>query len=255
MNKRAWWSAVALASLVSATGCGGDEGTQVPPQGTAGFAGAATAGTGVTAGTGTGFPAAGTSSTTGPVTCGTVTCPAPPMLPPGIPITLPPPCCTPTNECGSMRSGMCIPPLPPAPLCPPGPSFAGIMTRACCIQATQMCGIDGSALGMGCVSGSMLPGASSTPTKCDGTVVATPVAGAPATAGTGAAGTAAGGAGGASGAAAGAGGASGGAGGASGAAAGTGATAGVGGSAAGGTGGGAAGTAAAGTGAGGRGFP
>lgn len=249
---KAWCTAVALAGLVSVFGCGGDEGTTPGGVGMGGFGG------------GAGF--GGTGATTGrgaaSVACGTATCSAP-ALPPGVPIMINPPCCAnpATNTCGSMSAGVCMMPPPPAPLCP-APMLFGMTLRACCVTATNMCGIDGSMLGLGCTGLGGIPGvgAGMPMTKCDGTVVTPPPA---ATAGTGAgaagttATTGAGGAvatagvGGAT--SAGAGGATGGAGGATIAGAGGATTAGAGGAAAGaggaraGTGGAAAGTGGGGT--------
>lgn len=250
MNK-AWCTAVALAGLVSVFGCGDDDGTTTPAQTTGGSSGGAASG-------GTRSSAAGTAAMApAPVECGSAMCSAP-MLPGGmgIPggIALSMPCCADEAKgtCGSMSGTTCMPPPAPAPNCPAPPSFGGFTLTACCVEATQICGIDASMAGMGCVDlgglGGAIPGLGGggmTQTKCDGTPVAPPVAGAPApTAGVG--GTT-GGSGGSAGASAGAGGVSG----ASGASAGAGgASAGTGGAAA-GAGGSAAGVGGSAAGAGG----
>jgi hypothetical protein len=191
MNK-AWCTAVALAGLVSVFGCGGDEGTTPAPVGTAGFGGGTAGFAGTAAAAGTGAMA--------PIPCGTVMCSAP-AIPPGLGIMLSPPCCADaaTSTCGTTSGGMCKLPPPPAPLCP-APMLFGMTLKACCVTATNMCGIDGSMLGMGCVGLGGIPGvgAGMPMTRCDGTVVmppptTTPVAGSgTGTAGTGTAGATAG---------------------------------------------------------------
>lgn len=209
MNKRAWSTAVALAALVSAMGCGGDEGTVTPGQTTGGFGGASGFG-GATAGTG-----AGGTTAAAPIPCGTMMCSAPAipggMMIPGL--TLRPACCAAaaTSTCGTLNGAVCEMPLPAAPGCPPGPSLGGFKLTACCIVASQLCGIDASMVGMGCTMLPAMFGGAAQQTKCDGTPVApTATAGAPAVGGAGGA------AGGTGGATAGAGGASGSAGGAAG---------------------------------------
>jgi hypothetical protein len=249
MNK-AWCTAVALAGLVSVFGCGGDEGTTPGGLVTAGFGGVGgAAGFGGTSATsGTGAPA--------PIACGTATCSSP-AIPGGVMlpgIMIRPSCCAnmATGTCGSLNGTVCEAPPPPAPLCPAPPAFGGFMLKACCVAATQICGIDGSMAGLGCTSLGAMFGGGGAQTRCDGTPVPPPpaagapaVAGAPATtAGTGGVGTVGG-----------AGGASGGAGGST-ATSGTGGsttTAGAGGATA-GAGGARAGTGGATAGAGGRGF-
>lgn len=250
---KAWCTAVALAGLVSVFGCGGDEGSTPQGQGYAGFGGGV-----ATAGVGGGVATAGTTGAAGPVACGTTMC-STPALPPGLPIMPLPACCAnpATSTCGSVSGGMCMAPPAAAPNCP-APMFFGMTLRACCATG-NVCGIDASMLGMGCINASAIPGqgAGRPVTMCDGTVVqppptTTPTAGAAApTAGTtgtvgGAGGaTVAGGAGGASGGAGGAT-ATAGAGGAStvGGAGGSSATTGGAGGARAGTGGAAAGTGA-----------
>ena len=104
------------------------------------------------------------------VECGAARCVTPQV--PGF--MLPPACCADaaTGTCGTVSGGVCRRPPPPAPNCP-SPSLAGITVRACCITATNLCGVDGSSLGMGCVSLSALPGVDTgiPPTRCDGTLV------------------------------------------------------------------------------------
>ena len=228
MNTRAWCTAVALAGLVSAVACGGDEGTQPGPSTGAGFGGGATGGTGAFGGTG--FGSAGTAAPAsipcGPTTCTTL---ALPIMLPGF--TIAPACCADMARgvCGSTVAGVCTPPPPPAPNCPaPALPIPGVMVNACCIEATQVCGVDASMLGMGCVNLAGFAGPRPT-TMCDGTVVPVATAGTGAAAGTAAVpaagasgGVAAGAGGGAAGASGAAAGASGAAAGASGAAAGRG---------------------------------
>ncbi|HKP62119.1 MAG TPA: hypothetical protein VJV78_35550, partial [Polyangiales bacterium] len=204
MNTRAWSSAIALASLVSVLGCGGEE-SMTPGVGAGGAGGAA--------GGGTAGGAAGSSS--GGMACGPKVCMTP-MIPPGLPVMARPACCVDaaTGTCGSLNGTMCMPPLPVPPACPPPPSFMGVMTTACCTP-NNICGVDASMLGLGCFNIGSIPGigGGGPATMCDGTPVMMP----PPRAGSGAGGVSGGSAAGASGAAAGA---SGAAAGASGAAAG-----------------------------------
>ena len=87
---------------------------------------------------------------------------------------LPPACCADpaTGTCGTLSGGTCVPPPPPAPNCPV-PSFAGVTLRACCITATNLCGIDATSLGMACVLLDSVPGVDTNMvlTRCDGTIV------------------------------------------------------------------------------------
>jgi len=176
---------------------------------------ATTAGTGSTNVSGTGsFPVAGQglfgasgAGGTGfalptPVTCGDKMCTG----------LISQPCCADmaTGTCGTMSGTMCQAGPPPAPNCP-NISVAVINVNGCCIDSTQMCGIDGSMFGMGCIDLSTaggIPGASAflgnlTPTRCDGTKVMTDAGagGAGGTSAGGAGGANSGGSGGASGAA------------------------------------------------------
>ena len=50
---------------------------------------------------------------------------------------------------------------------------AGITVRACCVTASNLCGVDATSLGMGCVLISNLPGVDIgvEMTRCDGTPV------------------------------------------------------------------------------------
>jgi hypothetical protein len=180
MNK-AWCTAVALACLVSVFGCGGDEGTTPTPVATAGFGGGfAGFGGSTSAVAGTAAPAA--------IPCGTTTCSAP-AIPGGIMIPglmFRAPCCAnqATGTCGTLNAAVCEPPPPPAPACPAPPSLGGFMLKSCCVQATQICGIDGSMVGMGCTTLPAMFGGGGPQYKCDGTPVAPPpAAGAPAVAG------------------------------------------------------------------------
>ena len=103
------------------------------------------------------------------------------------------PCCLADGGCGWVgAAGECTPP-PNKASCPaPSIPLPGAMLTGCCIESSQTCGIDSSALGMGCAANMFGGGAR---TNCDGTSAAPPAgaAGAPATgaAGGGAAGTAA----------------------------------------------------------------
>ena len=65
-----------------------------------------------------------------------------------------------------------MPPPAAAPKCPT-PSFAGITFRACCVTASNLCGVDASSLGMGCVLLSSIQGLDTgmPMTHCDGTPV------------------------------------------------------------------------------------
>ena len=131
------------------------------------------------------------------VTCGANTCTNPaasflPTLRMFMPSAmLATPCCLPDGGCGWQGSaGECTPP-PDKAMCP-APSIPGFpaMLTGCCIESTQTCGIDSSALGLGCMMPQFGGG---TRTNCDGTPVAPPAgtAGSPA----GAAGASAGAAG------------------------------------------------------------
>lgn len=183
MNK-AWCTAVALAGLVSVFGCGSDEGTTPGTQVTSGFGGGAAAGVGggATAGTGAGA-----------ISCGTATCMTP-ALPPGLPIMPLPACCANAamSQCGTMSGGACMPPPAAAPNCP-APMLLGMTLRACCATG-NVCGVDASMIGMGCINASAIPGgAAGRPiTMCDGTVTQPPPTAAAGTTG-GVAGTGAGG--------------------------------------------------------------
>jgi hypothetical protein len=160
-----------------------------------------------------GAPAAGMSG--GSMTCGTATC-MPPQAIPGFMVT-PMSCCldAATSKCGFVVKGTCTPPAPDAPKCP---MTAFSQAKPCCVMASNICGIDATAFGMGCLD--ITPGAK---TMCDGTMMGSPGSGGAPAAGGGAgmsaaAGSGAGGmaaAAGASGSAAGSGGAKAGAGGSS----------------------------------------
>lgn len=99
------------------------------------------------------------------------------------------PCCLADGGCGWVgAAGECTPP-PNKASCPaPSVPLPGVTLTGCCIESSQTCGIDSSALGMGCAANMFGGGAR---TNCDGTPVAPPAgaAGGPAT---GAAGAAAG---------------------------------------------------------------
>ncbi|HKU42499.1 MAG TPA: hypothetical protein VJR89_30285 [Polyangiales bacterium] len=87
---------------------------------------------------------------------------------------LPPACCADqaTSTCGTVSGATCLPPPPAAPNCPTA-ALGGITFRTCCIADTQLCGIDASSIGMGCVPIGNIPGldADIPKTRCDGTRV------------------------------------------------------------------------------------
>lgn len=102
------------------------------------------------------------------VACGPARCETPQV--PGI-MLLPACCADPsTGTCGTMSGGACMRPPPAAPNCPI-PQALGITFRACCVTSTNLCGVDASILGMGCVSISSIPGLEGQDpmTRCDGT--------------------------------------------------------------------------------------
>ena len=72
--------------------------------------------------------------------------------------------------CGTLSNGTCNPAAPLAPKCPV-PMLSGVTFRPCCVIASNLCGIDATSLGMGCVSLSNIPGLDPgiPPTHCDGT--------------------------------------------------------------------------------------
>jgi hypothetical protein len=137
-----------------------------------------------------GAGAAGTGATS--VMCGAMTCSNPAVaILPTIKMFMPAaklatPCCLPDGSCGwEGAAGECTPP-PNKASCPaPSLPLPGAMLTGCCIESSQTCGIDSSALGMGCAANMFGGGAR---TKCDGTPVAPPAgaAGAPATGAAGA---------------------------------------------------------------------
>ena len=176
MNKRLWWcSVVLIVASVALAACGGDDGGNEP-----------TAGTGAVAGTGAGVGgasgASGTSGASGmggaggttaqPVPCGTTTCQPlggglAGMLPGGLGAAIPPPCCADEamGICGTMSGGTCMPPPMPDARCP-SRMFFGMMIASCC-TAGNICGVNASQLGLGCIDPGMftgMPGMS-----CDGT--------------------------------------------------------------------------------------
>lgn len=102
------------------------------------------------------------------VTCGSASCTAPMALP-AVSTVTPMACCldAATDQCGYIVSGTCTPPAPEAPKCP---AVMIALGKTCC-TANNICGIDSTAFGMGCID--ILPGAK---TMCDGTRVASGVA-------------------------------------------------------------------------------
>jgi hypothetical protein len=91
------------------------------------------------------------------------------------------PCCLADGGCGWVgAAGECTPP-PNKASCPaPSVPLPGVTLTGCCIESSQTCGIDSSALGMGCAANMFGGGAR---TNCDGTSAAPPAgaAGGPAT--------------------------------------------------------------------------
>jgi hypothetical protein len=118
---------------------------------------------GMTASSGSGGSGSGGLS----VACGTATC-MQPAAAPSVQATLPAPCCVDAAQgtCGSMIMGTCTPPPPPAPDCP---MVAFSTSRPCCITATNVCGVDATAFGMGCIDTSASMGG--VKFLCDGTEV------------------------------------------------------------------------------------
>jgi hypothetical protein len=188
----------ALVSIWLSTGCSPTADSSTGTVQTAGTSAHPTAGTVAAVGT---VPAAGASGASAPasVPCGATTCTNPAaafasMLSgvlPGAVVAMP--CCVGGTTCGFIgKTGACAAPLPADPRCPaPNLPLPGAMATACC-QTNGMCGIDGSALQLGCMSGF---GASSSCSSAanGGTGAATAGSGASGTSGaSGASGTSAG---------------------------------------------------------------
>jgi hypothetical protein len=52
------------------------------------------------------------------------------------------------NRCGYLVHGTCTPPAPAAPQCP----TTGVTAAApCCVASSDVCGVDATPYGMGCV--------------------------------------------------------------------------------------------------------
>jgi hypothetical protein len=183
MNKRMWWTWVVLVSVALAACSSDDSGDDdAPAAGVGGSAGVAAVG-GSTAGAGGSSGAGGTGGAGGtmaamPIPCGTATCQpvGGGFMLPGLP--LPRACCADEamGTCGTMPAsgGTCMPPLPADPRCPMATSSLPIPLISCC-TATNMCGLDGSALGMGCVDFATVAGGPlgmllmiPAPVTCDG---------------------------------------------------------------------------------------
>lgn len=156
MNKRLWWTWVVLVSVTLAA-CSsednGDDDTPIAGVGGGGGASGSTAGAGAGGASGGAGGASGGGGTAAPmpITCGTTTCPDPlgGMM---LPIPLPRPCCADEamGTCGTMPAagGACMPPIPADPRCP---TVSGPIPVTSCCTADNLCGLDGSMLGMGCV--------------------------------------------------------------------------------------------------------
>jgi hypothetical protein len=173
------------ALFVGFVGCGSAAPGEEPGAvvGAGGQAAPVAAGGAGRAGAGGGIPGVMMSS----VPCGTATCSGLMFMGMGAAA-----CCADatTNACGTMQGGMCAAKPAVAELCPKIAPIFGMTINSCC-QTDMTCGVDGSAVGMGCgpYSGlSRIPGAMVPPaTMCDGTPIATPVG----TAGSSAAGSSA----------------------------------------------------------------
>jgi hypothetical protein len=179
-----WTSVFLLGSAVAIAGCGGDDDDSGDAGGVGtGGIGAGTGGVGTGTGgtTGTGGMTGGTGgmSSVMSVACGANTCMGAGggMTIPGIMLAAP--CCVDmtAGTCGTMQAGVCTPPPAADPDCPTV-SVIG-MTMASCCAAGNLCGIDASMLGMGCVDFDMVRaspfGAILMPppaTTCDGMPVA-----------------------------------------------------------------------------------
>jgi hypothetical protein len=114
-----------------------------------GIAGSGFAGSGFGPTPGTGG-SAGTGSSPVQVLCGSNVCTSPFTMP--LPIPVPMPCCYDPflGECGtSSNGGVCRAVSPPDPRCPQVASPVLALTSCC--AANQMCGLDASMFGMGCV--------------------------------------------------------------------------------------------------------
>jgi hypothetical protein len=172
MKIRADWRVA--ASLVAGMGLVACSSTPPATTTTAGTgSGFPTGGTGfITAGTGAAGTAATAGSTAPPaVQCGpTKMCssPATAIAIPGFPAATP--CCADaaTGTCGTVSGTVCQPPPMPDPRCPTI-SVATFTLMPCC-TATGMCGVDASALGMGCADLTTLRAFAPTavPQRCDG---------------------------------------------------------------------------------------
>ncbi|MET0390657.1 MAG: hypothetical protein ABW321_32090 [Polyangiales bacterium] len=151
-----------------------------PAVGTAGRAAPTTNGSSAAAGAvarpitaGTAAPAtAGTSAASVSVPCGAKVCTNPAQNINVIRMFMPnamlaTPCCVTDGECGWITDGKCTPDLPKAN-CPepelPFPTGTGTAT-ACCIESSQLCGINGAAFGLGCTTNALGAG---TTYRCDG---------------------------------------------------------------------------------------
>jgi hypothetical protein len=86
------------------------------------------------------------------------------MANPAVSTVTPMACCidATANRCGYLVYGTCTPPAPTAPKCPK----TGVSAVApCCVASSNVCGVDATPYGMGCV---VLPiGAT---ISCDGTL-------------------------------------------------------------------------------------
>jgi hypothetical protein len=166
--KAQWWVVLTVGfGLFSACGGSSDQpstGGMLPTAATGGSKAGTSGGGG------------GAAGATG-VACGAMTCSNPVLALPAMYQTLlgtpAAPCCATGNVCGFMTGGACVPPAPKMS-CPTPMPLAGIMIplTACCNTTTNNCGIDGSAVGMGCTN-SIGPAT----THCDGTPIATGAAG------------------------------------------------------------------------------
>ena len=181
-----WLVALAAGMFTASCGSSAPEVMELQPG-----VGTSTAGaTATSPNAGSGAATAGSGAGTTSVVCGAMTCSNPavsflPTLKMFMPnAMLATPCCLPSGGCGWVGTGgECTAP-PDKAMCP-APSIPGFSAlTGCCIESSQTCGIDSSAIGLGCMAPMFGGGA---PTRCDGTPVNPPA--------TGAAGTSAGAAG------------------------------------------------------------
>jgi hypothetical protein len=170
MKTRVLWLALALGCGLGGA-CGSDAAPAMTPTlPSGGTTGSVVSGSGATSSGSSGQSAAvGGASGAGAasVVCGTQTCTAPAAIA-SFPVK-PQACCSDatTSACGFVVNGACTPQQPLAPMCGANSGFG--QQRSCCIVATNTCGADATAYGMGCLDFSAAMAGKKT--LCDGTVV------------------------------------------------------------------------------------